>query len=118
MSWKETTEITVEPEAANKIIEFLGRDGPNAVRVFVHGGGCGGMQPAIGPTDGLLDTDLIYNGDGFRLVIDPIAFQYMRGFVLGYRSEEFREYFTFEEIFMSTGGSGTCNACGAAGGCS
>ena len=118
MSWKETEEITVSPEAAAKIIEFLGRDTPSAVRVFVHGGGCGGMEPAIGPTDELFETDLIYNGDGFRLVIDPIAFQFMKGFSLGFRSDDFRESFTFDKVFMSTGGSGTCTACGASGGCS
>lgn len=118
MSWKETTGITVKPEAADKIIEFLGRDAPNAVRVFVHGGGCGGMEPAIGPADEILDTDLIYNGDGFRLIIDPIAFQFMEGFVLGFSSDDLRECFTFDNIFMNTGGSGTCTACGASGGCS
>ena len=86
------------------------------IRLFVMGGGCGGMTysmtyaETVGPLDTVLDLD------GVRLVVDAIALNYLRGCEIDYVKQGLNESFVFRNVFESIGGSGMCAGCGAAGG--
>jgi iron-sulfur cluster assembly accessory protein len=78
----ETPVLTVTPDAATKIRELLvQRNIPNhALRVFVSGGGCSGLQygMAFEAEPHEFDT-LVESESGVRLIVDPTSVLYLGG---------------------------------------
>ncbi len=74
------TIVTLTPMAATKVRELLEAEGDPelALRVFVAGGGCSGLQyqMALTPAE---DDDVLTEFDGVRLVVDPVSAQYIAG---------------------------------------
>ena len=87
-----------------------------AVRIYVSGGGCAGMAYGMTFTDRRTDFDRVLEGDDFSIYVDAVAMQYMAGAEIDYVTRETGATFVFNNVFQSTGGSGTCGGCGAAGG--
>ncbi|MBZ0289584.1 MAG: iron-sulfur cluster assembly accessory protein, partial [Anaerolineae bacterium] len=77
----ETIELTVTPAATNVIRTLLEqRNIPNhALRVFVSGGGCSGMQYGMAFEESPRDFDQTVEVDGVRLIIDPTSMMYLQG---------------------------------------
>ncbi len=77
----ETTLLTVTPAATNMIRSLLEqRQIPNhALRVFVTGGGCSGMQYGMAFEEKPSDFDRVVEVDGVRLIIDPTSMMYLEG---------------------------------------
>jgi iron-sulfur cluster assembly protein len=74
--------ITVTPAAADKINMLLTeRSIPDcALRVFVTGGGCSGMQYGMAFEPNPQEGDMVFEaGHGVRLVLDPISRPYIEG---------------------------------------
>ncbi len=74
--------MTVTPLAVAKIKELLQqRNVPDhALRVFVAGGGCSGLQYGMAFEGNVQETDVVVNvEDGVRLVIDPTSLMYIQG---------------------------------------
>jgi len=92
-----------------------------AIRIYVAGGGCGGMTYGMTFTDRKLDYDKVLKRDGFSIYVDAVALNYLQGAEIDYVSRDTGATFVFNNVFQATGGSGTCGACGAAvgagGGC-
>jgi iron-sulfur cluster assembly accessory protein len=111
-------ELTVTKAARVKITELIqnAEADINSVRVFVSGGGCDGMNYGMtfsdssGPLDSVLD-----GGEGFRMVIDPLALAYMQGAEIDYSEDGANASFVFNKVFKAVGGSGACGGCGGAG---
>lgn len=78
---EETLILDVTPTAVSTIRNLLEqRQIPNhALRVFVTGGGCSGMQYGMAFEEGPQDFDQIVETDGVRLLIDPTSLMYLRG---------------------------------------
>lgn len=84
-----TDELTVEEEvilsvtpAAVSMIRTLleQRQIPNhALRVFVSGGGCSGLQYGMAFESEPRDFDALVEVDGIRLVVDPSSMLYLKG---------------------------------------
>ncbi len=91
-------------------------DGVDAVRVYVSGGGCGGMTYGMTFTDQQTPFDRVLDRDGLRLYVDAVALGYLRGAEIDYVDQAMGASFVFRNAFQATGGSGACSACGAAGG--
>ena len=87
-----------------------------AVRVFVTGGGCGGMTYGMTFTDRRTDYDCVLEDSGVKIYVDAVALNDLRGVELDYVDRPMGASFVFNNVFASTGGSGVCQACGAAGG--
>ena len=51
----------------------------HALRVFVSGGGCSGLQYGMALDDQLSDTDYRFNQQGVQIVIDPLSMDYLAG---------------------------------------
>src|SRR5579864_4135678 len=78
----ETSVLTVTPGAAAKIHELLvQRNIPNhALRVFVSGGGCSGLQYGMAFEAEPHEFDTVVEGEGgVRLIVDPTSVLYLGG---------------------------------------
>ena len=109
--------INVTDAAKHKMAELIeGADADiEAVRVFVSGGGCGGMNYGMTFADRLDERDRVFTGDvGFRLYMDPVALGYMHGAEIDYKDDGVNASFVFNNVFKSVGGSGACGGCGGA----
>ena len=51
----------------------------HALRVFVAGGGCSGLQYGMAFEPNIQETDTLVEVDGVRLVVDPTSLMYVRG---------------------------------------
>jgi iron-sulfur cluster assembly accessory protein len=77
----ETPILSVTPLAAAKIRELLqAKNIPNhALRVFVAGGGCSGLQYGMAFEEAPQDFDSVVETDGVRLIVDPTSVMYVGG---------------------------------------
>jgi iron-sulfur cluster assembly accessory protein len=78
--------LTVTPAAVNTIRTLLEqRQIPNhALRVFVTGGGCSGMQYGMAFEETAKEFDRVVEVDGVRLIIDPTSLMYLEGAVIDF----------------------------------
>jgi len=78
--------LTVTPAAVNIIRTLLEqRSIPNhALRVFVSGGGCSGMQYGMAFEEQPRDFDTVVSAEGVRLIVDPTSLMYLQGAVIDY----------------------------------
>ncbi|MFA9420885.1 MAG: HesB/IscA family protein [Gammaproteobacteria bacterium] len=111
-------DLEVTQPAQDKLLEIISAsdDDVSAIRIYVGGGGCGGMSYGMTFTDQQTDFDTVQTFDGFSLYVDVVALNYLRGAQIDYIQEAGRERFVFNNVFAETGGSGACGGCGAAGG--
>lgn len=82
----ETPVLNVTMEAVNIINTLLKqREIPDhALRVFVSGGGCSGMQYGMAFEEAAKDYDTVVEVEGVRLLIDPTSLMYLRGATIDY----------------------------------
>ena len=79
--------ITLTSNAAEKlsgILEQKGMKDTHGLRVFVKGGGCGGMQYGMTFEDGNRDGDQVYEQHGMRVFVDPTSMLYISGASIDY----------------------------------
>ena len=111
-------DLKVTEAAREKITELIqsAETEINSVRVFVSGGGCGGMDYGMTFADSSEPRDSVLAGkEGFRMIIDPLALAYMQGAEIDYSDDEPNSSFVFNNVFKAVGGSGACGGCGGAG---
>jgi iron-sulfur cluster insertion protein len=113
------TDLALTAAAREKMLELFSQvedDDLKAIRVFVSGGGCGGMGYGMTFTDSRSEYDSVRKLEGFDVYVDAVALNYLRGVEIDYVERPTGASFVFNNAFAVTGGSGTCGACGAAGG--
>jgi iron-sulfur cluster assembly protein len=78
--------LNVTPSAVAIIKNLLvQRNSPNhALRVFVSGGGCSGMQYGMALEEHARDFDAVVETDGVRLLVDPTSLMYLQGATIDY----------------------------------
>lgn len=78
--------LNVTPIAAGKIKELLAaRNIPNhALRVFVSGGGCSGLQYGMAFEANPQEFDTLIEESGIKLVVDPTSVMYVGGATIDY----------------------------------
>jgi iron-sulfur cluster assembly accessory protein len=78
--------VTLTETAAGRVrslIEEKDLEG-HALRVFVSGGGCSGLQYGMALEGQPRETDLRYTFDGIDVVIDPQSINYLHGATIDY----------------------------------
>jgi iron-sulfur cluster insertion protein len=108
------SEMRLTPTAQAKIAELLANadDEVAGIRLFVSGGGCNGMTYGMTYADGATDnSDGVIEGPGYRIYVDPVAFNYLQGCEIDFRNSSF----VFNKVFQAVGGKGTCGGCGGGG---
>ncbi len=116
--------LTMTSVAAEKVRELLDAEGDPelALRVFVAGGGCSGLQyqMALTPAE---DDDLIVETEGVRVLVDPISAQYIMGAEIDYHDGLMGAGFTVNNpnavsscgcghSFRTADGDGDARSCG------
>ena len=112
-------ELALTAAAREKMLELFTQiedDDMKAIRVFVSGGGCGGMGYGMTFTDTRSEYDCVRSEEGFDVYVDAVALNFLRGVEIDYVEKPTGASFVFNNAFAVTGGSGTCGACGSAGG--
>jgi iron-sulfur cluster insertion protein len=113
------SDLGLTAAAREKMLELISQaedDDLKAIRVFVSGGGCGGMGYGMTFTDASSEYDCVRKEQGFDVYVDAVALNFLRGVEIDYVERPTGASFVFNNAFAITGGSGTCGACGAAGG--
>ena len=77
----QTPTLNVTPTAVDVVRGLLQeREIPNhALRVFVSGGGCSGMQYGMAFEESPKEFDKVVEVEGVRLIIDPTSLMYLDG---------------------------------------
>jgi iron-sulfur cluster assembly accessory protein len=83
---EQTTEITLTDGAIRRVRSLIQEKELNgyALRVFVSGGGCSGMQYGMGLESEPRETDLRYRFDDVEVVVDPMSMTYLTGATIDY----------------------------------
>lgn len=110
------SEINVTESAGKKMAELIQSTDENVhgVRVYVSGGGCGGMSYGMTYAESVTDYDRVLDKGDFRLYTDVVALQYLSGAEIDYVDDGIQATFVFHNVFQSVGGTGACGGCGAA----
>lgn len=111
-------ELKVSAKAAEQLAGLMANPDVSAegIRVFISGGGCGGMTYGMTYAESVNTSDKVLEGDGFKVVVDAFALSYLKGCDIDFSQDGLNASFVFNNVFQSVGGSGVCGACGAAGG--
>lgn len=119
-----TPVVSMTEFATMKVRELLDAEGDPelALRVFVAGGGCSGLQyqMALTPAE---DDDLILEQDGIRVLVDPMSAEYIRGSIIDYHDGLMGAGFSVDNpnavsscgcghSFRTSDGGGEARACG------
>lgn len=112
-----TDQVKVSPDAQQQLLALVNEEEDiQGVRIFVSGGGCGGMTYGMTFVEEPTSFDTVKDADGLNIYVDSVALQYLSGVEIDYTDQGMNKSFVFKNVFSSTGGSGTCGSCGAAGG--
>ncbi len=110
-------EIKVSPEAVEQLSMIMeNEEDVVGIRIFVSGGGCGGMSYGMTLVDEPSELDCVLKKDGITIYVDAVALSFLDGVEIDYKTEGLNKSFVFINAFAASGGSGTCGGCGAAGG--
>lgn len=110
-------QVKVSPDAQQQLLALVNEEEDiQGVRIFVSGGGCGGMTYGMTFVEEPTSFDAVKDADGLNIYVDSVALQYLNGVEIDYTDQGMNKSFVFKNVFSSTGGSGTCGSCGAAGG--
>ena len=112
-----TDEIRVTDKAIEQLLSLTkDEEDVTGVRIFVSGGGCGGMSYGMTLVEKPTDFDATWSKNGLNMFVDAVALSYLEGVEIDFQEQGANRSFVFKNVFANTGGAGTCSACGAAGG--
>lgn len=112
-----TDEIALTQAAFEQIKALVdSEDEVEGIRIFVAGGGCGGMTYSMTFAPARFDHDTAWERDGLKVFVDAVALHYLNGVEIDYTEGLNGASFVFRNVFQAVGGGGTCGGCGFAGG--
>ena len=112
-----TDQINVSDEAVKQLIALTeNEDSVNGVRIFVSGGGCGGMSYGMTFVEQPTEFDTTFEKDGLKVHIDAVALGFLEGVEVDYQNDGTNASFVFKNVFANTTSGGSCGGCGSAGG--
>ena len=120
----ETSIMNMTPAAADKVRELLTQenDPSLALRVFVAGGGCSGLQYGM-TLDEEQEGDTVITMSGFNILVDEMSMGYIDGSEVDYVDSLMGAGFTVNNpnavsscgcghSFKTAGGGGEAKSCG------
>lgn len=118
---KRDVPLNITVAAQSKLAELLSDAGDEvqAVRVFVSGGGCSGVNYGMTYTDQITAQDHLIDGQGVKIVVDAVAFGYLMGAEIDFVNDSMNPSFVFRNTVNTTtksSGGGGCGG-GSSGGC-
>lgn len=120
----ETSLISMTPAAVDKVRELLQQenDPSLALRIFVAGGGCSGLQYGM-TLDEEQEGDTVINQGDFKVLVDEMSFGYISGSQVDYVDSLMGAGFTVNNpnavsscgcghSFKTASGGGEARSCG------
>ncbi len=82
-------QIALTESAATAVQDLMARRNlaDHALRVFVSGGGCSGLQYGMAFEGRVRDEDTIFEQHGVKIVVDEVSINYLRGATVDYVEE-------------------------------
>ena len=78
----------VTPRAFERLAKLNAKEAtPKALRVAVEGGGCSGFQYDLKLEESAASDDLVIEGEGQRVLIDPVSLPFLQDAVIDYTQE-------------------------------
>lgn len=124
-----TPAVTLSESAAVQIRDLMDSNGKAdaALRVFVQGGGCSGLNYGMALDDEIDEGDFTYAFFGVKVVIDPMSYNYLKGASIDFVEDEMGGGFKIDNpnavrscgcgsSFSTEEGEGSGGGCGS-GGC-
>jgi iron-sulfur cluster assembly protein len=88
--------ISVTPTAANKISRNLERRGGGVgIRLGIRTTGCSGLAYVLEYVDHPESTDVLFDSEGFKIVVDPKSLPIVNGIIVDYVRQGLNEGFEF-----------------------
>lgn len=110
-------EVRVTPEARDQLLQLIQKEEDIVgIRIFIYGGGCGGMNYGLTFVETPQEIDCVLEQDELKVFVDPVALSFLEGVEVDYQTQGLNSSIVFRNVFQSVGGTGACNACGASGG--
>ncbi|MBI3562774.1 MAG: iron-sulfur cluster assembly accessory protein [Gammaproteobacteria bacterium] len=111
-------EMQVSPAAAEQLKALLGsiEENVEGIRIYVSGGGCGGMTYGMTYAENVGPYDKTLEGDGYKIMVDAVALNFLQGCDIDFVENGWNKSFVFNNVFKTVGGTGTCGGCGGGGG--
>ncbi len=101
--------LTITPAAAVEVKKFMEVEkvspAEGGLRVSIQPGGCSGFKYSLLIEDKQAEDDLIVEGEGYRVFIDPFSAQYVNNVTIDYVTSMQGSGFTFKNP-NATGGCG------------
>ena len=90
-------DVRLTPAAEEKMAAIFAdtKDDLVAIRIFVSGGGCGGMSYGMTFTDRRTDYDCVFQANGFDIYVDAVALNFMRGVEIDFVERSMGASFVF-----------------------
>lgn len=88
--------ITTTEQAAQRVSSFIAKRGKGVgIRVGVKTSGCSGMSYKLEFVDELLESDIVFESNGVKVITDAKSLPYLEGMELDYTKEGLQEGFKF-----------------------
>jgi iron-sulfur cluster assembly accessory protein len=111
-----TDQVKLSPAAHRQIRKLVDDEvDVKGLRIFVQGGGCGGMTYSMTFATERFEHDCVLEQDGLAIYVDAVALNFIEGVEIDYVENPMGASFVFKNVFQAIGGGGTCAGCGAAG---
>lgn len=97
------SDVSLTAAARSKMVELFSQaedDDMQAIRVFVSGGGCGGMGYGMTFTDKQTEYDYVRREEGFNVFVDAVALNFLRGVEIDYVERPTGASFVFNNAFL------------------
>lgn len=111
-----TETITISPSAANAVREILAERKLEgyALRVYVAGGGCSGVQFGMALDNNFHENDMTFEADGVKVLVDDQSMNYLIGAKIDFVNDPVRGAGFLVDSPSAQGGScgGSCS-CGS-----
>lgn len=78
--------VTLSERAGEEIRSLLERQGKAdaALRVFVSGGGCSGLNYGMAIDDTIEEDDFTFDAHGVKVIVDSLSYNYIKGASVDY----------------------------------
>lgn len=109
----DTQLISVSPAAAQAVRDIIDQRQLEgyALRIFVSGGGCCGMQFGMALDNVVRDNDKAFDSQGLKVVVDDQSIEYLRGASVEFVNDPMRGAgFVINSPSASQGGSCACGS--------
>src|SRR5512139_481014 len=117
----DTQTFTITSSAAQAVKEILTErklDG-YALRVYVAGGGCCGVNFGMALDNNFRDVDSIFEANGVKVVVDEVSIDYLRGATIDFVNDPVRGAgFAVDSPAAASSHSHAGESCGCGGSCS